>query len=351
MAITSIEKKYPQWIFHTSSNQKYTVDYVPDADTYWSVLVYTNTRGNRSTNIPPALSKYHEFFDALQHCWYDSSKKYFCVLDSISSMPNFDMEHFSKWNYDRFVGDMCELATPKQMIKLYQQYGEDVFDSQFRDTTIIPTFYSLTEEETVFYQTKFAPNAPYDCKTRFLKDKKYRNLIFKAMQSPATYFMNMSLVCRVANDFMQNCELLEIKVPTGDFWTNAKNVRETIEQQKAEKSARIFKHTQTEHNLNFEGEKFIIVVPTSYEECRDEGAYMHNCMGGLEWDTYLSQGKRRVVFIRRKDNPKVPYVDMDMTLDFDIIQTRTQYNRTGWEKDFDFRNFLEAYKAYLKTLA
>lgn len=111
----------------------------------------------------------------------------------------------------------------------------------------------------------------------------------------------------------------------------------------------IFKKNQTSIPLEFENDKFIVKVPTTYKELLTEGTALRNCLGHYEYNNFVRNGRRRVVFIRRKNFPDKSYIACDIDVYTNDIQ---QYLRYGNERviDTDALDFKEKYQEYLYSL-
>lgn len=344
--ITSIEKQYPDFIFHLSTGKQYKVCYLPPQDNRWhgGKIRYVTTKGEFTDNCPNLLRPYSSFFTHLSY--YSKDDGALKILDSISSLPNFDMLHFDIPSFNRFLSMTFGVVNAKTIIKWYTEYGNRILSDDFFTNEILPSLYPLTEEERAHIPQTYNRNYI----VQFYQDSKFRHLYMKAIENPASYFFSTDKIVQTITQFLKDCEDLEIKVPTGDFWRNAKYTRQTAEQKRKQIEAMKFLKSQTQYDLSFEDENFCVVVPTTYEECAAEGAAMRNCMGGYEWDNYLSSGIRKVVFVREKSDPTVPCVDIDMTGDLSLRQVRSSHNTTDWERNPDLKDFVKNYARHLKSL-
>lgn len=153
------------------------------------------------------------------------------------------------------------------------------------------------------------------------------------------------------------CKELNISLPTGkdiySIWHNLSEqtrqhiAKKELEQKEAE--AKLFAEKQTKYDLHYENEYFTVVVPTSWEECANEGSALHNCLGGYEWENYLKNGNRGVVFIRKKDCPDKPYIACDFPWETrNIYQFLTYYNNDV--DDNKALAFKSAFQTFLHNL-
>lgn len=111
----------------------------------------------------------------------------------------------------------------------------------------------------------------------------------------------------------------------------------------------IFKENQTSIELNFENEDFKVVVPTTYKELVAEGDALKNCLGHYEYNNYIKNGRRRIAFIRRKDNPDKAYIACDIDVYDNMIM---QYLAFGNDnvRDSKALDFQREYQEYLSKL-
>lgn len=111
----------------------------------------------------------------------------------------------------------------------------------------------------------------------------------------------------------------------------------------------MFKENQTSIELNFENEDFKVVVPTTYKELVAEGNALKNCLGHYEYNNYVKNGRRRIAFVRRKDNPDKAYIACDIDVYDNMIM---QYLAFGNDnvRDSKALDFQRAYQEYLQTL-
>lgn len=148
-------------------------------------------------------------------------------------------------------------------------------------------------------------------------------------------------------DFIQYTTALEIPMEKGDFfrqYINAKRAYRINEDALVNKGIAINQQKRLAA-LTFEDDTFMVVVPMTKEELREEGEYQHNCVGG--YGQQIASGNRNVVFIRRKSNPTAPYITCDIYGDSTINQYLTKYNyRISAE---DALAFKRAYQQHLST--
>ena len=201
----------------------------------------------------------------------------------------------------------------------------------------------LTEQEMQFFNT----NGNNTDKGRFLNDEKYRHLVVKWGLAPVGRVIGVHSIHRYVQEYMDYCARADMPVETGDLWTNYIKVKATYEANRAACEERCFIASQKKFPLAYENDTFVVIVPMSKKECIDEGKKMHNCLGGYEWDNFLSNGSRQVVFIRRKTAPTKSYIACDIH-DLRIHQYLAPCN--NYVTDADALAFQQEYQCYLNTL-
>lgn len=189
--------------------------------------------------------------------------------------------------------------------------------------------------------------------------KKYKNNqkaknIFNKIFSSSGYFYNgwQYTILAQIDDYITLCGTLNIPIETGDFFRNYDNILKIKKSREREAKEMIFKKSQTEKNLFFENEEFITIIPTTYKEVQEEGEKLHNCLGTIEWRNYLSEGTRKVVFIRKKDRPNESYIACDITERGKIQQFLKKCNKEiDRKKDGEnIFNFKKSYQEYLLSI-
>lgn len=96
----------------------------------------------------------------------------------------------------------------------------------------------------------------------------------------------------------------------------------------------------------FEYDKYKILIPTKGQDLIDEGAKMHHCVGS--YVKSIINNDCYICFVRRKDNPDVPYITCQVLLDGEINQYYLAYDkRISKEEDIQFRN---AFQNHLRSV-
>lgn len=132
----------------------------------------------------------------------------------------------------------------------------------------------------------------------------------------------------------------------GDFYRQYINASRAHTAKKDEIANRKMREYQEYRRkaLTFEDDNFVVIIPTTVDELRDEGHKQSNCVGG--YARYIGEKDRNVVFIRHKANPTKPYITCDITRSGSINQFLVACNcYTHKIEDIAFR---EAYQKHLK---
>lgn len=102
---------------------------------------------------------------------------------------------------------------------------------------------------------------------------------------------------------------------------------------------------QPKNKLFYENEDFTIVIPTTADEFRFEADYQHNCV----FRSYFSEvvdHQTHIVFVRKKEEPKKPYITCEVSNDGKIVQYLAQFN--AQPKDQSALEFAKEYGEFLK---
>lgn len=110
-------------------------------------------------------------------------------------------------------------------------------------------------------------------------------------------------------DMLNYCGMTPTK---DDYYRQYINVKRNYERLKEIKDKELFAEAYAKHSkaLSFENEDFVIVLPTCEKDLITEGNKQGNCVGG--YGSYIKNGDRLVVFVRKKSAPSVPYITCDI---------------------------------------
>lgn len=199
----------------------------------------------------------------------------------------------------------------------------------------------FTEEEYRIYMDL------YGSQRQKFTDKKFRTLYHRNMNNPKLIdFLGHSTLKDKTFEYAKYCDNLEWEYESGNFVENFVKAKRTYEAKRDEIENKCFQKVQSKLRP-FEDDKYTIIIPTTRKECVNEGTALHNCIGTIEWENYLSQGKRCIVFIREKLNPDTPFFAADYSTDFTQgWQVRGKHNCC----DTDVTIFADKYRKYMLPL-
>lgn len=147
--------------------------------------------------------------------------------------------------------------------------------------------------------------------------------------------------------YFRMCNALEKEPEKGDFFRNYINTYREYKLAKERIDAcAIQKHLAKHPELNFENEKFKIVIPQSRDDFKHEADAMHNCV----YSMYMSRvidGRTNVVFVRKKSDINSPYITCEVNNWGGIVQYLASCNNRVC--DADALEFKRLYKAHLEN--
>ena len=110
-------------------------------------------------------------------------------------------------------------------------------------------------------------------------------------------------------DMLNYCGMTPTK---DDYYRQYINTKRNYERLKEIKDKEVFAEAYAKQSkaLSFENEDFMIVLPTCEKDLITEGNKQGNCVGG--YGSYIKDGERLVVFVRKKSDPSTPYVTCDI---------------------------------------
>jgi len=97
--------------------------------------------------------------------------------------------------------------------------------------------------------------------------------------------------------------------------------------------------------LKFEDKQFIIRAVETPEELIREGAVLSHCVGG--YMERHAEGKLNIFVIRQIDKPDIPFYTLELSTDFEIIQTRGFKNKSATT---EVNAFIKKWKQHLAKL-
>ena len=146
-------------------------------------------------------------------------------------------------------------------------------------------------------------------------------------------------------DYVRHCAELEIGYDK-DFFRGVALANRAYQTHKAEIDNRKIVANLSKHNFNFEDDNFMIVVPQSAEDFKNEAFQQNNCVYNLYMHRVV-EGTTNVVFVRKKSNPKKSFITCEVTRSGHINQFYLANNNCV-KKDSDEWYFKQAFQKWLK---
>ena len=242
--------------------------------------------------------------------------------------------------------------TFKQLLKAIREY-EDTTDSYtFSD---FAGWYSMREllgaanvQELMSYYRQD------DLQYAYRYHKSNWNNVAKMLADDDVYDMycifGFGEAVRMIDDVIKLANELGVKVPTKNVLHALANLTREAENMRNRRKDETLAANQNPA-WAYEGNGFVVIVPTTMQELVAEGQAQHNCVGDYWTRAYgndLGEGKqnRGVVFIRRADRPQESYITCDFDLETMCIhQYLATYNESV--RDEDAKAFRREYQEYL----
>lgn len=99
--------------------------------------------------------------------------------------------------------------------------------------------------------------------------------------------------------------------------------------------------------FSFKDDQFILRPARTNSEIVVEGQVQHICVGGGMYRDKMEKGKSYILFLRKKEEPDIPFYTIEISPDYKIIQRHGKYNHEGDEvKEVDefLNKFVEVRK-------
>ena len=103
-----------------------------------------------------------------------------------------------------------------------------------------------------------------------------------------------------------------------------KETRSKEEQERLNKLAAKL-YDQRKEKFEFADDNFSIVVPKEMNKITKEGVYLHHCVGG--YVNRVAEGHTNIVFLRKNEEPEIPFFTIEVSNGNEIIQIHGLYNR------------------------
>lgn len=327
--------------------------------TYGSTNMYVASRYNRSylnilfidnlikgTTIPVEAKRYKAYCELI----YKASLNNINLSNTYVDLGS--IEDLGVW--DVFYSAVCQaLSKAKDFDNInLVQIKEDALNKHFEKS--LPEYITLTDimdfvnSGYSYYTMSRIRELPLDEIIFLLKAyNQLRNFMdkrtFQGFTSPIIESISMikenvpNYKCPTKGGIMDIVKKLEVDYK---FSTPRNKNREKVNKS--------FAYNQTLLDLSFENDKFKVIVPTTYEELLTEGENQNNCAAHFEWNHYLQNGIRRIVFIRKKECPNESYITCDIDSTGRIQQYLQHNNKSVY--DNDALDFKYSYQNYLFSL-
>ena len=249
------------------------------------------------SNVIRNSNTIQEFFDNAQNCLLN---KYKFKHDMIKCFF-MDMLIHPVWHIDRSNQSYEKVSKYENAIykahELHKKYNEKIQTTvQQLQATIPPSMRRIIQIATVRGET-----SDPSCLAIY------------------TVLLDIEERCRLLHRTMKEADMSfsELK----DY---AEELREEFEAKRTEIEARNFAEMQNEIT-EWKHMEYSLYIPKTRNECVEIGNEFSNCFGGLEWNSYLSTGKRYGAVLVKEDK-KVICLDIDRTTK-QIVQWLAPYNR------------------------
>lgn len=346
--MSSIRKEYPYAIITNNKGVEYKVEL--------ETGIAYGVKGKPIKNIP-SLPWYENYGN------YSLPRMVFEILQGHTYLPRKVADALMNFKYGieliREVFIHTEDTTREalaanisidKLVSIILSCYKETFGNDYAQDSIMRKEYRLTIEKTIYKFTdeeaEFYCNLHYELRD-YYKQKEYRTYIEHAYNSLNYRVFGDTFIYRLA-DYIRYCKYLEWNIEAGDFRKNYLKAKATYEAKRDEIESKVFAENQIKYNLFFEDDEYITVIPTTRSECIEEGTALNNCVGGLEWNNHLRYGRRRIVFIRRKSDPKKSYIACDMSNNGKICQYLAKNNMLVTE--LTAKLFKDKYQNYLNSL-
>ena len=276
------------------------------------------------------------------------------IADTLSSL--YDEKVITEYIVGGYALTLCEMTIPTKFIlknfpSVYNQIKKKLDSEHFNEwgfyTEInkeiekryLCKMHNLTTEEYEEYKNLYGEN-----KRAFLNPK-FRVCYHRVLNNPKlTCFLGYDTLKNKTFEYAKYCDKLGWEYDNGNFIENYVKAKRTYEAMKEEIDNRLFAETQSILKP-FEDENYTIVIPTTRAECIAEGTALHNCIGTIEWNSYLSQGKRCIIFIREKSNPDKPFFAADFSTDNYYVNYQTRGNFNNYSTEVG--QFVKEYRKFM----
>lgn len=159
--------------------------------------------------------------------------------------------------------------------------------------------------------------------------------------------MSVWSYAQIFKDFFKWSNWIEYTPSKQNFVKQYAMVKQTYTLHKAEYDTKnlalhLAKH---KHIWEFETDKLFIKLPQNAEDFKKEADYQKNCVYRSYLETAM-QGDTNIIFIRRKNQPEVPYITCEVGNDGSVWQYLTKCNCTP--TDTEAKEFYVLFKQFIE---
>lgn len=337
------EKAYPYYNAYTIDGKKAYIKVNGESD----IQVYGVS--NRPVQITGPYSNAfnaNRTMEALM--WVGSrptEKRYWNYYLYVDSCTNAGIK---PWHNSIFFStDLIYDTKVSKLVKLTKKYPNGMTAGQVNEEILIPQLKAIgyTTEAAKFL---IKEKRNFDGGFAYSYLKKYPSFCEQVMEwfaSPAGQIISRYDMRSYINKYCRLITELKQSPECGDLWELIIKAQKAVDRL----NEVTFKTAQLKHKLVYPNPTFEIIVPTTRDELQAEGDALHNCLNEHAWHFSLKNGDRQVVFIRRKENRKKPYIACDIDAKTgQICQYLTYCNQKIQEEDA--KQFKNEYQEYLYSI-
>jgi len=271
-----------------------------------------------------------------------------CLENIINSIRKLAL---TENNMSQFFMELLEVRKNCTDVFEYQAEIRDIVDARI-SKQICEKLHISAEE---FSMLKTDGYWDYDFYRTYLKDDTNATILYLKLYNAYRTIMPSDTLYLLMRNAIKKAHLKKIEYKVkGNPMDIVKSIADAYAKLEGqnEKTAivdELIKKNQTSIPLEFEDDKFIVKVPTTYKELLAEGTALRNCLGHYEYNHFVRNGRRRIVFIRRKNFPDKSYIACDIDVYTNDIQQYLRYDNET-VIDTDALEFKEKYQDYLYSL-
>lgn len=175
------------------------------------------------------------------------------------------------------------------------------------------------------------------------------------------YIDKQRMPLRDWKDYIEQCEKLEYDIrdtvisrPKDFYEAHERLSKILIAKVNKEKQKLFDKVNESRQDMPYIDEELslMLVLPRSMDDIIREGSIQNHCVGN--YAERHAEGKLHILFLRKIDEPHIPYYTMQVSVDGTIIQCRGYANnvlsRGGKPKEKEIIEFEKRYQKYLRKI-